>query len=1026
MYSKQILRLFVSFSVLFSLYPSMSKAQGAEEIIRRDLFIEHYLEAVREDPRLMVGNLAYITAVNNQGNPLNENEYNKIINSWQLEDSIAYYKKYIPQIGIGVQVGPSTGIFSGGISLEYNLTPLLVDMVRMTLGGLTRDELEARMRDLTTWNSDSIRSIGRLIYESHHNPHGELAKFYPLYQISKVSAPQLPSPKGSPKDYYDRASPLFKAWISAKMMGMNSNQKQNTLSNWNTFTSFLKNNSTPVLPNAKLNDLAEQVANKLAERLRYSSDILAVQHEIIDSVLQGVPLDQDILNVLKKTLLKKGLLEKIFVQNRILRDKKVNELREQLRYAQTLLNSTSRIAKAIGSVEDQRAIAFVSGIVEFSFQASIAYTATTKATALASGLASVAALASLASMFNNQTPDSSAKAINAILSNQQLIVEQLARIEKHLVHLRLAVREMERVMKRHADRTEFKLDELLIHIEEARAATFFARDSLLSSLATISSTSLWSSAANLRKMAQDVEVQKALVKNDYTTKQEIRKYITDIETFMSYIVTLPPYILNLSLDDAASQRLIQNGPWSNISSASKFIVTSADRYPFHSKQFMSSLTEVDKPLLIAGLAAVNKLRNRVSDPTFEAQAFLKGTTLLTDAVVRFDQNSIPPVDTETHCNLINNKIDRLESLVQSLLVLDYSLREDGKYALNKWEAFFEQAYLLSFQHTDYFLNDFWLNKYFLNSDTWDLPQTYNCLKERDQCEDLETHAPAHNLSYEAFLVHLGIAEPQYIFVNKGSTKLSLTFQGKINPSYACFDVVKILNWTRSTIARYPSKVVQSPDGVIADYRSVCGHFVPDFKDTKEAHEIYSSGIDKRTEFVWNNQFRDIIQDIFEENGTVILKREDVVPINSTNVKVIYEILFAEQDRIRTNLKRSFVTDTYARRRMMEALQFFGRHAVTFGTAYSLMLPNCQDSLWGSHLKHLLKQETDGVVTIYEEIKRLIELERYADVDRLIRRAANLELKLDPQQCFFVPTTISRASELLKLIDVYAKRSSVCR
>ena len=207
--------------------------------LQKELFVESYLSSAQKHPDALVSQLAFIVAATGPDVEANrQNQFAEIIKSKTFDDSLAQFSRLLPQVGIGINIGLSAGLISGGFQLNADLKPLVVDVIRSIAGLEPSDVVRRNIEEIGRLDPDYVRALGALVFDSYQNT-GALSSLHSLYSIALQADPKLPPPNSLPSSYLANTTPLVRAMIDAKLGQLPSDQRNDALNDWDKFNTIL-------------------------------------------------------------------------------------------------------------------------------------------------------------------------------------------------------------------------------------------------------------------------------------------------------------------------------------------------------------------------------------------------------------------------------------------------------------------------------------------------------------------------------------------------------------------------------------------------------------------------------------------------------------------------------------------------------------------------------------------------------------------------------------------------------------------
>jgi hypothetical protein len=196
--------IFVAVAIIS--YPHRASALQADspgKQFAKDTFISAYMQAVQIHPELVIAQYAYLGAVSRKESDA-DSEYEKILESKSFNETLTRVAAYLPQVGIGVNLGTPFA----GVSVNYNLDPLIANIMRGIAEMKTPDEIVQAIKSVFLVDPSAVAGLGGLTWDAWENPDPEFAKLHSLYGIARQYLPTLPSPDAKPSAYIDAASPF--------------------------------------------------------------------------------------------------------------------------------------------------------------------------------------------------------------------------------------------------------------------------------------------------------------------------------------------------------------------------------------------------------------------------------------------------------------------------------------------------------------------------------------------------------------------------------------------------------------------------------------------------------------------------------------------------------------------------------------------------------------------------------------------------------------------------------------------------
>jgi hypothetical protein len=172
----------------------------------RDAFISAYMDAVRQNPKIAVSQLAYLLAVTSP-NSTDKSVWEKAAASIPFNEQLSRIASYLPKVGIGVGLSSPLGSaqLSASLTVSYNLNSLISTVFRGISGMMSPEEVEKTVQYILYINPSQTAALGGLTWDAWTNT-GDLREFHSMYAIISQYTSQVPAPDAPPSAYIEVSS----------------------------------------------------------------------------------------------------------------------------------------------------------------------------------------------------------------------------------------------------------------------------------------------------------------------------------------------------------------------------------------------------------------------------------------------------------------------------------------------------------------------------------------------------------------------------------------------------------------------------------------------------------------------------------------------------------------------------------------------------------------------------------------------------------------------------------------------------
>ena len=785
----------------------------------RDAFVSTYLDAVRQNPRIVVSQFAYLLAVTGN-NGSDKSEFERAAISIPFNEQLSKIGNYLPQVGIGVGLSAPLGSspISVNLSASYNLNPLIASVFRGVSGIMSPEEVENTIRSISYMEPSSIAALGRLTWDAWQNT-GNLQSLHSMYGIISQYTSQVPSPDSPPSTYIENSSPFVAPFFHelSAQPGVNLTMIRQ---DWDAFLDALPRGIAATKDVEFGNSAVREVAKIVASSSETMQTPLLLGVLSRSSAEPSFSLDPKLDATIRDWFAERAKHE--------IHDKRsYSEIQNEWVEAQRLLYEATAIASSLNDSGSQRAVAVTEQMLKLAYSVEMLNSAQNTLQSSTAGLGIVGAALSLFDMLEKVTAPDSPSAQKILLGGQQKILQALSEVSTHIHEVAVAVA----CVQRQVDSLQFAIStDFTINRQELRAiqASLAAnRVDLLDALANSDLSSSIHAAEALRNDAQTSEVVLALKSRQYQALQHLNANTAVLVSDLGRLPFISPILVPTSLSDATPDGIFAR-PWNFTQAVADNIISSADYYDI-------GRGTPGRPIKVpeSALSALKKLEDTISafknsdnsvkalglGPFANLDTFYFLLVLMTDAVTRYPKDVSVLLDIDSIVRGRKYFDTTLESIVGSEAIINYALDGDLKQLSKHWDAM-----VLSLINTLYpisgagGLSDRQLLNTLISEPAYVFTSVVRCAVDpENKC----TSEDKQSASKKLIGMNLAVPAEDYYFYDLSYSGIPNSNTVDIN---ACSNFGVGLRWSAFAMAQYPDDVKLSPDGALTTYRHVCATF----------------------------------------------------------------------------------------------------------------------------------------------------------------------------------------------------------
>lgn len=1002
--------------VLLVLVASPSAAQPADgEALRRNMFIEHYVEALQRHPEALATTYAFLFDATASSAVPQENKYRDLVLGKQWGEIVEAYRPYIPKIGIGISRGIPLGNSKLSGSASVDLTPILVAGIKrlggaLGYGPLTPEAAEQGMRELALSDQSTLRGLGDLAFRAYGN-FGDLGSLHSLYWLAKQGAPDLPAPDASPSAYIDNGSPILRGYFNSKLAGLSESARVAVLSDWSSFAKFLEGTLR-----------ASKTVERPSPDTRWpswfgstmvGSDQFRSTYRLL---LSDQSFDPDVSGALQSDVSDSDNYEDIY---------------DDYVKARTFTASMERLAQYMDPGARQ-SVTLLSNATELYYQWQLARTATDPTLAAAAGMSGLAAAGALLNGFQMQ-PDPTAKAFADLMAGQREILAQIQLVNQKLEILRLGIIEMQSKFDANFSGIHVSIAEVRKDIRSLRERMDYASEDVLASLRGIDSGSALDASFEIRQLALTDQCGKQAHCGDLSPQ------LGRLSAFLAEKVAQEPHIFRYSLDRADGTDSVDLD-WSYSNAIANHVLRSWGRYieTFESAQFGRLLRDlrgsVDFEL---GRERLKTLEDLTDTKLLAPASFEKGAVLLADAIVRLPESLPITLDLSAPCTLARSSSQFWSTLFSTFPILAHVTNFDLVRLQETWNGVIRELGEQAFPQIHFDpIGEPDMLRYLASTGGNRLGATFHCTIEPTACSDDLWIAPVKPTPL-AFLVAAGVVDPTPRF-----DRISVFAFYNNYPNY-CFRVSRSYPWLARIQSEYPSLTAESPNGYVEGIYVVC-------KQTRlTTNEVYDALSDKRSDantfytaegnLIWDQDFfysfvRSEISDddcviddgrfsTGNERSCSLKKSNESASLHKTSNSVASRILEADQQRIVEIVRAYFSQSTSSLQLFRDALRNVKHDALSMLSITSLAAPRCRSMMLRRYVSPITKYAGDGkFVSLADQVNGYLREGNLPAVHELLWNIAAIDsYRFDEDKpivegCYHDPVELERGMILLATIS----------
>ncbi len=989
------------------------------ESLRREMFLDQYVESMKQKPEMFLGQMAWMVDVANSARGEVDsnaiNTYRKLLTDKDLNATLAKYMEVAPEIGVGI--GWSTKFKGIELSLEgkYDLKPLLFSVVRKLMGVTSPKEIEDRLKEISQQRPDDIRGLGYLAYISFNNTK-ELAPYSPLVQLAQVANPALPSPDAPPSKYLnENSNPIIRTWVQAQLSPLSAPERQRIMSDWGAFTKLLGGSLRP-----QISSSSPSIRAKLAAK----NQLLFDNNNDRDKIV--IDIAADVLAVILSGQTSNAISKSLDDQVQPPNAPQYEIIMKKHRQLQEVVNVALQLSQVIASPEDTRALLFASHMMDASFNVAAALSAYQAHTAdilntdpnavagmMTSGLHAGLAIAKAVSLFTSKDEKGTAEIYRALFTNQKQILLQLNRVAQEIQRLSTLNAELRTAMRIESRIQALQFQEILSRTDEASSLVLATRTEVMDALGKGAEQVAIQAHGQLVMKATNKIIANALAKSEPNIVNAVQEDFQKLDTYLKRSVASSPILPTRTIDLLLREKRTPESPWAYFHDAVAVARSAGDKHwasgrgmaPGEARfwaEGSSKKAEFDQSL--ANFKKSSNTKLIFAHP----EAYFRGVMHLADVAVRFPRAFALPLDIGVIRRTGNESSEFLEVGVRGANLLQLAINFSQDTARRNWADLVSNVVESAIPAAiDSNGAAAWVPKYFVATNFQTMSTDFNCIVSDDCTEksSLPVQDPIE------FLTGLGVLSGRIGYVRGADSDWALTIG---HQSSVCFKVREVVRWTRDTLSRYAGSLVnaeKSNAGYAVAQKKVCQSFL--FNPTFAEYEKYK--LDKQA-FVWQKYFADDIARTFKGAKEDSTDPEPKTLRNESQASAA-RILLERHSSIRLVMKEHASKSNSET--VLRALDETDRYAgALFIMTYS-MKPSCQTffAIWYIH-PVLDLSIADQIVGSSARVARALEQEDFALANRLLGARSDSGTNaffLDSSVCYQQPKSLFSAMEYLDTV-----------